>query len=310
MPGPGPSIPRIAGGRVFLRKFFIAKLMLIVLLAAARGQDRGAVQRPVPLSELMRAEWGARAPWNDGLSEIAEYQARFARDGVPVEGRLVLVTGQEDFSRESLARAAWPYGARPVVEAMRQRAFLRGSDGDAGTALADTWADRRAPVRLLRILVAEVRREGALVRDFDFTGATPQERFTSFRDDEGTGVRSVDSPQEAVFEEQLPLIVRGLRFAEGAEAWLALMEPVSDGRAMRPKSSLAVLRITREGEAPRLPLRTWQGEAPWRVSIESGDGRRIECLVAAEAPHTLLLLEHSNGSGLALSALRRGVFGN
>ncbi len=283
-------------------------VLVLALLAVAWAQDAAPGPRPVPLSELMLPDWAARAPWNDGLSEIAEYEVRIPRDGSVAEGRTVLVTGQEDFSRESLARAAWPYGSRPVTEAMRQRSLTTPGRGDGATALIDLWVDRRATLRPLRLTATQVAAEGALMRDFDFTGVLPAERYASPRDDEGTGTRSVDSPQEAVFEEQLPLVLRGLRYADGAQAWLTLMEPVSDGRAVRPTSALAMLTMAREAAPPRLPMRGWQGEPPWRVTIEAGDGRRIECLVAAEPARTLLSIEHSGGGGMALSALRRGVF--
>ena len=282
---------------------------MVLLLAVAWAQEPAREARPVPLSELMLPDWASRAPWNDGLSEIAEYEVRVPREGSVAEGRTVLVTGQEDFSRESLARAAWPYGSRPVTEAMRQRSLTTTRTNEGESALTDLWVDRRSTLRALRLLATRIAAEGALVRDFDFTGVLPAERYASPRDDEGTGTRSVDTPQEAVFEEQLPLVLRGLRYADGARAWLSLMEPVAGGGAGRPKSSLAVLVITRDPEPPRLPMRSWQGDPPWRVTIESGDGRRIECLIAAEPARTMLTLEHSDGSGMSLSALRRGVFG-
>ncbi len=278
--------------------------------SVAPAQDAASPQAPpVALSEALRTDWGARPPWNDGLWEIAEYRARVVRGGDVQERTVLVVTGPEDFSRESLARAQWPYGARPVVEGMRQRTLWLPAEGVwPGASLVDVWTDRRIAARLLRLQVAEIAPAGALSRDFDFTGAPPTERYSSPRDVEGTGARPIDTPQEALFEEQLPLVLRALRFEQGARAWCSLMEPVADGGAARPRSSPAVLTVERSPQPPPLPVRTWQGEAPWRVTIEAADGRRIECLVAAEPAHTLLSLEHSNGSGLVLSSVRRGVF--
>jgi len=262
-----------------------------------------------PLASLLKWNWAAEKAWKDGLSEVAEYDASSVDEGRLMRSRHIIVTEPADMNRETGTRASWPYVGKPIAESLRQREFSLPSGADPGlTSMVDIFADRRNPSRLLRMTITRTQWGGALTRDFDFWRDTPTETWSSPRDTEGAGSRTVDSAATALFEEQLPLVLRGLEFKDGAEGWLTLYRPVSTGDTTPPAASPAVATITREPATPRLPLRAFDGAPPWRVTIECGDGRKIIYLFAAENPHTMLSFEHSDGRTMAVSALGRRVF--
>jgi hypothetical protein len=306
--GPAARMPALQSSGV------IASLLAIVLLVTAclspgiAQQPKDSVDIP-PLASLLKWNWAADKPWKDGLSEVAEYDASAVEEGRLVRTRRIIVTDLADMNRETGTRASWPYVGKPIVEALRQRDFSLPTAADPGlTAMVDVFADRRNPSRLLRMSISRTQWKGALTRDFDFWRDTPTESWSSPLDTEGAGSRTVDSASIALFEEQLPLVLRGLEFKDGAEGWLTLYRPVSTGDTTAPATSPGVATITRESTMPRFPLRDLGTTPPWRVTIECGDGRKLIYLFSADPAHTMLSFEHSDGRTLAISALGRRVF--
>lgn len=310
-----PSWCNLSVQRSLARRKTLALTLLTAAVLSTACLSTSIAQQPhsedqiPPLASLLKWNWAAEKPWKDGLSEVAEYDASSVEEGRLVRSRHIIVTEPADMNRETGTRASWPYVGKPIIETLRQREFTLPNEAAQGLpAMVDIFADRRNPSRLLRMNITRTNWEGALTRDFDFWRDTPTETWSSPRDTEGAGSRTVDSASIALFEEQLPLVLRGLEFKDGAEGWLTLYRPVSTGDTTAPATSPGVATITREATMPRLPLRSLDVAPPWRVTIECGDGRKLIYLFAAETPHTMLSFEHSDGRTMAVSALGRRVF--
>jgi hypothetical protein len=281
--------------------------MLLVLALACGGvlvaQERATAVR---LSEAVRADW-AGDEWDDGKAEVAEYEGVRVIDGTPRAHVLYLVTSAEDFNRETNARADWPFGQKPIVAVLQQIQSLSLSDpARPRHLLASSVVERKDPVKVLKLATSSQEWKGITSKEFDFSGRMPRRTWSSYRDAEGSGSEDLRSwPSEAVFDEQLPLLVRLLDLREGLETGMALVESQTTNGAGKPEIVAARVRVESAKGAVKVPAGTWAAEDVWRVVLEGADGRGMEYFVEKAAPQTLLAWNGNDGQTYGLRSVKR-----
>jgi hypothetical protein len=281
--------------------------MLLVLALACGGvlvaQERATAVR---LSEAVRADW-AGDEWDDGKAEVAEYEGVRVIDGTARAHLLYLVTSAEDFNRETNARADWPFGQKPIVAVLQQVQSLTLSDpAPPRHLMSSTVVERTDPVKVLKLVTSSQDWRGITSKDFDFSGRMPRRTWSSYRDAEGSGSEDLRSwPSEAVFDEQLPLLVRLLELREGLETGMALVESQATSGANKPEIVAARLRVESAKGAVKVPAGTWAAEDVWRVVLEGADGRGMEYFVEKAAPQTLLAWNGNDGQTYGLRSVKR-----
>ncbi len=279
-----------------------------LLLALACGSVLVAQERTtaVRLSEAVRADWAGNE-WDDGKAEVAEYEGVRVIDGAPRAHLLYLVTTVEDFNRETNARADWPFGQKPIVAVLQQNQNLSLSDtAPPRHLMSSTAVLRQEPAKVLKLVTSSQEWKGITSKEFDFSGRMPRRAWTSYRDEEGSGSEDLRSwPSEAVFDEQLPLLVRLLDLREGLETGMALVESQMTSEAGKPEVAAARLRVESAKGAVKVPAGTWAAEDVWRVVLEGADGRGVEFFVEKAAPRTLLAWNGNDGQTYGLRSVKR-----
>jgi len=289
----------------FLRVFSPAPITLLLLMVVAPVTSQEA--RLAPLSDFVRSSWAMNERWNDGLAEIATYEAERIVDGAPRGHVLRLVTVQEDFNREFNVKADWPHGQKPIVAVMRQSQLTAiSTPGGGHNLMSSVFVERSDAARLVKMSISSQQLSGITHKEFDFSGPLPRWTWASHRDGEGSGSETLRGwPDGAVFEEQLPMLVRALELREGLEAGLALAPNQTTGKAERPEPVGARLRAERPQSEIRVPAGTWQGADTWRVSIEATDGRAMEFVITDEQPRLVLAWSINDGRFHRLQNVRR-----
>ena len=290
--------------RHFAERAPLITAALFVLMAGSLiAQDA----RPAPLAESIRSDWAMDAMWDEGHAEVATYDGEQVVDGAPRRHAMIVVTVKEDLNREYNVKADWPHGQKPILAAMKQMQIATIPATDYPRHLMATlFVERENPGKLVKMTISSQEWSGITSKEFDFSRRTPQWHWSSYRDGEGSGSETLRGwPQEAIFEEHLPLLVRTLDLHEGLDASLALVPNQSTNRAPRPEPVSARLRVERPDAEVRVPAGTWATSESWRVSIEAGDGRAMEFVVVDDPTRVLLAWSSNDGRFFALRSMER-----
>jgi hypothetical protein len=285
-------------------RWVLLTVLVATVACGARAQGGGSA---TALELLVRADWAADAAWDDGRAEVATYRAERPVDGEPMAHTLHLVTQAEDFNKQYWTRADWPHGQKPLmaVLAHHQIATVPTATTPLQTMIS-IFFERRDVGRAVKVSAGTMEWRGMTFKEFEFWRNPPVFRYSSFRDGEGTGAVPLAGFDNNTFvEEELHLLVRALRFGEGAEAWLRVTGPQATSRAAVPEAVPARLVVERETEAVTVPAGTWAAEALWRVTLETRDGRLLRWRVATEAPQALVEFTSSDGRRFELESLER-----
>lgn len=249
---------------------------------------------PVTMDAALDRNAFRAALWDDGLAEVATYDYRPSGWASEDPGlTLTAITSAEELNREMYTRATWPYGQTPIMAAMRWQAVLTEPDGPTARQGAVTvHIPRHDNRRAIKLVAAWLGWEGIQHREVQRWQLPGMLLHASWRDREGTGSRQLASAPDAHFEEELPLLLRGLAFKDGLEVRLQLFPSLWGGRGLEVEPSASLARVeAREGG--------------WRVVVESVDGRRQVFDFAAEYPHLMERWEHSDGRTITLRSVRR-----
>jgi hypothetical protein len=255
----------------------------MVMMVAIVGPVAAA---PVPLAEAMGTAWPG-AQWPTDRAEIANYTAETVVAGVARRHEVTMVATAVQYNRAARVVAAWPIGDKPVEPALRAVTMTSIPGPNGPTALTTALVMRRdAPMATLRLDVTVADWEGVALRSLEPWESPPRwvERATG----EPGGVTTT-TVEGALFEEQLPWVLRALDFREGLEARLAIHAPQSRMRAAAPSTpAQALLTVTAEGSGI------------WRVRVEADDNRQMQFDFEQEWPHRLRAATHSDGRSLQL----------
>ena len=220
--------------------------------------------------------------------EESSYDAVQVIDGKPCRGEARIVTARVDYTKDFYTAASWPRGQKPLTPALEQTVHLSiSTDAGSQSTMTTVALDAAKPAHALKLTTSVQSSAGIATSQFQLWRTPPKQLYHSPRDGEGTGERVLDERPEAHFEEELPLLLRGLDFRSALEGTFFLYD--SQIGAATPAPTPWPARFTVRDEAGH-----------WKVTVEVADGRMIEYDFAAAPPHALLLFRHSDGRSLTL----------
>jgi len=272
-------------------------LALLLPAAASLGADAGP---PFPLS----GEWSRDATWDDGLAEVAVYEASRVIYGAPRLYDAVLLTVKEDFDAHRLVKADPPHDDRSIVTVIKQNAVREIATPNYDyRIMTSTFVERNAPTRLVKLTSGsqewcgntwkEVRnREGRVTYD-----------WSSYWDGEGAGLQEIELGDDTLFADQLPLVLRGLEFRPGLKFSARLVPGMGHNHAgplRRPDVEFEVVGK----ETTVVPA----GEIDtWRVRMTAGE-ISTQWWFDVGGTHPLVRMESSTGDRLALKKIERRTY--
>jgi len=259
------------------------------------------------LSDALDPQWMSAPLWDDGRAEIAVFDAQRVVDGRPIAHDCTLVTTKEDFTKAYWTRADWPYGDKPVVAVLRQSQLSTIPDASFPTHWATTFVFERAGApKLAKMTLSSQDADASSFKEFQLWRETPTMRFASPWDGEGTGERTLPLHGANVrFEEELPLLVRMLKFEDGLQARFELEPSQQTSKAPAPIPSQAILTVVRPANALATSIGRFEPDAAWLVVVETRDGRSIDFLVEDAPPNRLLGWSHADGRRLTIKSVER-----
>ena len=271
-------------------------LIGLVALACAASAQEAPSAATLDLNAVVRRDWAKDALWDDGQAEVATYRGERVIFGETRHHTARLITVLEDFTKEYYVKADWPHGQKPILPVIKQiyTATIPTPNYDF-QFMTSTFVDREDFGRLVKMSAVGHDWTGLTHKEFQMWGDKPRMIYNSYWDGEGSGRRDLGTDINDYFEEELPLVLRALPFEEGLAASLWLYPNQTTTRAPEPRPVAATIRVS-------------AGNKSWIVDVEARDDRSLRYEFAAEEPHVMLRVRHSDGRSLELASVRREAY--
>lgn len=272
------------------RACFALAIPLAVLGLPASGS-------PLPVS----ASWAEEPIWDDGLAEVAAYEASREIYGAHRPYEAFLITVKEELDPRTLVKADPPYAGRTLLGVIKQNAVREIPTPNYDyRIMTSTFVERRNPTALVKLTSgshewcgntwkAVRQREGRTVYD-----------WASYFEGEADGRQELDLDLGDLVEDQLPVALRGLDFRAGLEFEARLLPSFANIHAGPVRWTEASFRVVRR-ETLELPAGTVES---WRVEVRHGERRTVWWFDTA-GTHPLVQMEGPAGELLRLKHIER-----
>ncbi len=261
-----------------------------------------------PLEPLINTNWAQNSIWDDGKAELAYYEGLRTIYGAPRPHDHTMITVKEEFNRDFYTKADWPYGEKPLLTVLKQNQVSTiPTPNYPYHYMASVFFDRaKVDQGAVKLSLSSQEWCGLTAKEFALHGKVPVQTYMSYWDGQGTGSAPLEIARSGVFfEEELPLLVRTLNFADGANATFNLLENQTTSKVqLQPATTTVELTITAPTTELEIPLGSIEPDDYWTITIE-GNNRSLAFQVSREYPNTLLHYSLGNGREYALNELER-----
>ena len=246
--------------------------------------------------------WAQSALWDDGQAEVALYEARRPQYGKIESYQALLIVVKEDFSQQLYVKADPPYEGKSLLPVLKLNAVHSyWTPNYPYHFLASVFVRREDPTRLVKLTVGSQEWCGNTFKEVKAWSRPAEFVFHTYFDGEGDGTGRLDLEAGDLFDDQLPLSLRGLRFAPGLRVRARLYPSLISNNLRRPATPIeAEIRVEAEER-----VATPRGQtSAWRVKVAAGDLTQTYWFASA-SPHELLKMESSDGRALLLREIAR-----
>ncbi len=263
-----------------------------------------AVLLVVTQVEAGETNWGNNKVWDDGLAEVAVYDATRSVYGKSRSFETVLITVKEDLNAAYHVKADPPYDGKQLIPALKMNIVSEiQTDNYPYRYLTSVFVDRDDVDRLVKMTVGSQEWCGNTFKELKAWDDKPELAYHSYWDGQGDGTFALGWDSSTLAEDQLVLSLRSLPFAAGHTRHIRLLPTQITNKALRPDAVPAVVRVVgREGIV--------QSDGPancWSVEV-TGEGFEGRYWFSEEFPNILVKYRSSDGRGLDLKTWERRTY--
>ncbi|MGV3586629.1 MAG: hypothetical protein ACO1OF_06490 [Adhaeribacter sp.] len=257
---------------------------------------------PTQLSEEQQAyfnpDWAQNKFWDDGLAEVAIYQAERVVYKQPRAFEYTLITVKEDFNQAHNVKTD-DYNRSDLFPVMKVNQFCRiPTDNYPYHYLTSLFFRRENPVTVYKITSSSQEWCGNTFKAITNTGNNFNYNFNSYWDEQGTG--QMELPQNILFEDQLPYTLRSLRFKEGLTCKANIAELLQTSKANKPTVYQASIATTSDNTVANNNL--------WRVNVKLAPDKENIYWFRKEYPNILVKQQTWDGRTLQLKEVKRYAY--
>jgi hypothetical protein len=292
--------------RLFASQWVGALLLVLALPACTPDAGQRDTLRPPASAQALRGimqyfdpQWAMHKYWEDGLAEVATYDAERTVYKKKRKFEYTLITVKEDFNEEFNVKTD-DYKRTDLFPVMKVNAFCSiPADQYPYHYLTSLFFRREQPVALHKMTSSSQEWCGNTFKTIVDDGIDLKESYNSYWDQQGAGSRTLR--RDVLLEDALPYSLRSLRFAQLPTFALVVMALQQTSKAAPPEYYNARLSTTDAlaGEAA----------APaWRVAVQLAPGKQNVYWFAKAYPNTLLRQTTWDGRTLQLKSQRRVAY--
>ena len=243
--------------------------------------------------------WAMSKYWEDGLAEVAIYEAERVVYKKKRRFEYTLITVKEEFNQEFNVKTD-DYQRIDLFPVMKVNEFCAiPADNYPYHYLTSLFFRRDQPVALYKMTSSSQEWCGNTFKAIIDDGVNFKEDFDSYWDHQGMGSRNLR--RDVLVEDALPYSLRALRFNLQPAFDLTVMDLQQTSKATEPTYYQAHLTTT-EAAATEVP------EAAWRVAVQLAPDKQNVYWFAKAYPNGLLRQIAWDGRTLKRKSTRRFAY--
>lgn len=269
-----------------------------LLLLAACGNNEEQVSEPeVTPGTVLQQDWAADALWDDGLAEVARYEAERVVYGKPRQFEYTFILVKEEFNKEYNVKTD-NYDRSDLFPVMKVNKFARiPTEKYPYHYLSSLFYKREDPATLHKMTISSQEWCGNTFKSFEHTDSSYQYSYNSYWDGQGNGHTAL---KDGIwFEDGLSYSLRALDFSEGLNFKRPVLDSQINNKANKPTIYNADFLVSKD---------TTLSQQAWQVSIKFDDEKSSTYWFAQEYPNLLLKQESSDGCRLLLKSATREAY--
>ncbi len=268
----------------------------------------GTAQADDPkINEHFDPQWSFDPLWDDGLAEVAIYDAERVIYGQPRPHEEVRILVSEPMDTRQHVKADPPYEGKRILPVLKCNIFSRVETKNYPYHLmVSLFVDRARPSRLVKATYSSQEWCGQTFKDLQLYRDPPRFSANSYWDGQAITDRPLEWDSNTLLEEQLAVSLRALKLEVGEEMAIRLLPSQVSNRAPVPEPVSAVIsRVERSGWLEGMNFE----DGPSLIyEIEAEDGSWAAYAFAPEPPRVLLGYRHSDGRQGRLKSVRRRAY--
>ena len=274
-------------------------ILLLVILASC-GEKKATSAKEGAAAHINR-QWAADTLWDDGLAEVAHYNAERVIYGKVRDFEYTHILVKETFNKEYDVKTE-DYNRGDLFPVMKINKFARiPTQKYPYHFLTSLFYTREEPTILHKMTHSSQEWCGNTFKLFQHLGNKYHYLFSSYWDGQGNG--RLKYPDKMWFEDGLSYTLRALHFAEGLQFEHPLLESQVSNKASKPVIYDARFAVSQEklnvNEQPR---------QAWRVRVQLDEEKQNTYWFAPEYPNILLKQESWDGRNLELKEIKREAY--
>lgn len=273
--------------------------LLILLCSSCISQEeeedsQGRLGKGPP---VLNQQWAADALWDDGLAEVAQYEAERVVYGQTRQFEYTHILVKEDFNKAYNVKTD-DYSRSDLFPVMKVNQFARiPTEKYPYHYLTSLFYKREKPGLLHKMTSGSQEWCGNTFKVFDKKGKNYRYLYSSYWDGQGNDHMKLKGG--IWFEDGLSYTLRALEFSEGLDFEQAVLESQVNNKANRPQVYLARFRVAAD---------TALGRQAWQVQVQLDPEKPSSYWFAREYPNILLKQESWDGRKLLLSSMERKAY--
>jgi hypothetical protein len=283
-----------------LVNFKLTLLWLIGILAGVAGCTGQSQNKPLSEEEkkYFNQAWAQNKLWDDGLAEVATYEAQRVVYNKTRTFEYTLITVKEDFNKAYNVKTD-DYQRSDLFPVMKVNQFCRiPTDNYPYHYLTSLFFRRENPVQVHKITSSSQEWCGNTFKAINLSGDNFNYAYNSYWDGQGEG--QMDLPGDILFEDQLPYTLRSLQFKDGLTFKANVAELIQTSKANKPVVYPAVINIITDNTSPQNSL--------WQVSVKLAEDKENIYWFSKKYPNVLERQQTWDGRNLQLKEVKRFAY--
>ncbi|MBD2766825.1 hypothetical protein IC235_02835 [Hymenobacter sp. BT664] len=255
-----------------------------------------ALQQVMPYFDQ---QWAMRKLWEDGLAEVATYDAERVVYKKNRTFSYTQITVKEEFNQQFNVKTD-DYKRDDLFPVMKINQFCQiPTDQYPYHFLTSLFFRRDQPVALYKMTTSSQEWCGNTFKSMVDDGVNFEQTFNSYWDQQGAGRRNLR--RDVFLEDALSYTLRSLKFEQRPAFNLVVLESQQTNKVAPPVYYQAHLTTA---EAPAAEV----AQAAWRVVVGLGPGKENVYWFAKSYPNILLRQTTWDGRRLLLKGVRRYAY--
>jgi hypothetical protein len=276
-----------------------ALILLLLIMLVGCGKKDAASKEGAP--KYINTQWASDTLWDDGLAEVAQYNAERTIYGKVRDFEYTHILVKETFNKEYEVKTD-DYSRDDLFPVMKINKFARiPTQKYPYHFLTSLFYKREEPAVLHKMTHSSQEWCGNTFKLFQHLSGDYHYFFSSYWD--GQGNSRIKLRDDIWFEDGLSYTLRALNFADGLQFEQPVLESQISNKAGRPTIYEARFNVMQDEVS-----KNGEARQAWQIAVQLDSVKTNTYWFAQEYPNILLKQESWDGRNLLLKEVKREAY--